>query len=229
MKLICQEVADHERYVDFPDEVRRTRTICIHSSNRPKIETKSLVHITVTHKGNIREGTYCVDARGSKIGHLIASETHLKELGVRAGAEVDFSIRPATASESVSWLRENADPERKALAFMLDEAIKASSAAAQAANDAKISTQSAGEAAKKAENAAQIAKVNFDKALNAERTAEIQRKRGMVYAASAFVAGALFDVGMIEEKFGFDVPWWMVIILIFASATACLVARKIRT
>ena len=228
MKLTCQEVADHERYVDFPDEVRRTRTICIHSSNRPRIETKSLVHVTVTHKGNVREGTYCVDARGSKIGHLIASETHLKELGVRAGAEVEFTIRPATASESVSWLKDNAVPERKALAFMLDEAIKASSAAVQAANDAKISTQSAGEAAIKAESAAQIAKVNFDNALKAEREAEVQRKRGVIYAAAAFVAGALIDVGMIEEKFSVEVPWWFVLLLILVAVTACLVARRIR-
>lgn len=228
MELICQEVASREDHADFPEYVRRTRTICIYADDRPGIKSKDLVRVTVTANGTEKSGTFCVDAVGSKSGHLIASAKHLKELGLAAKMRANVTIRQATAAECVDWLQANADPERQALGFMLGEAIDASASAKQAALEANYSSQSAVQAAAHARDAAEQSRSNYKKALLSEQKAEIDRKKGYFYAFFAFILGAFLDVGMIEEKSGLNVPGWLIILLIVVALLGCCVAQRIR-
>jgi len=88
-------------YIPFPgadadrlEFIRRTRTICIHASNRPKgIYSKNLVRVVVScdgGNGHRVEGVFCVDAAGSKVGHLVGHESHFK--GIAQGSNVVVEI-----------------------------------------------------------------------------------------------------------------------------------------
>lgn len=228
VELICQEVAAREGFDDFPGYVRRTCTICIYADDRPGIKSKDLVHITVVANGVQKSGTFCVDAIGSRSGHIIASSAHLRELGLVPRLKADVSIRLATAAECVAWLKANADPERQALGFMLAETIEASAAAKKAADEAKLSSEAAFRAADSAADAAGQARNNYMNAITSEHKAEVLRKRGYFYTFFAFIFGAFLDVGMIEEKFGFMVPSWSILLLIIVAVFGCVIAQKIK-
>lgn len=108
--------------------IRRTRTVCIYAADRPGIYSKNLVRIVAACAASGRrvEGVFCVDAVGSKIGHLIADTSHFK--GFAEGAEIDIEILPATPDDCVEWLEGNEDPERKALAHILNVALEGAKA-----------------------------------------------------------------------------------------------------
>ena len=121
------------KYIPFPNGdadrlefIRRTRTVCIHASNRPKgIYSKSLVRVVVSYDDGSRhrvEGVFCVDAFGSKMGHLVGHESHFK--GIAQGSEVVVEITQATPQDCVEWLEGNDDPERKSLGQILNFALQ---------------------------------------------------------------------------------------------------------
>ena len=203
--LTCREVEDIVNVEDFPGYVRRTKTVCIYTSDRPGIRSKGLVRITAYRNGlEVGSEVFCVDARGSKAGHLTAHKNHLKALGTTVEEVADFEVSEASAADCAAWLSENEDPERKAFGKILETSLDAS----RQATEASIRGRQ-----------------NLDQAHLSEERAKIDKEKSYLYAIAAFVAGSLLDVGMIQEKFGIDIPKSVIIasailaVLLFAFAS----------
>jgi len=177
-ELVCRKVQEHESFDSFPEFVRRTKTICLHYDDRRNLSSKDLAKITITADGKKSSEVFCIDARGSKKGHLTAHPSHLKSLNLRDNDKVHVEISEATAEECAIWLRENSDPERKAFGLMLSETISVN----------------------------QKARENLAQVRLSEANAKAYKDKSYVYATAAFIAGSLLDIGMIEEKFGYTLP-----------------------
>lgn len=202
------------------DFVRRTRTICVYSDDRPEIASKSLVKVTVTSKCKnvVVDGVFCVDALGSKKGSFVGHPSHFQ--GLNDGDEITLTITPATANECVAWLESNDDPERKAFALILKNALQVSE---ETRNISKL-----------AHETFETTKLNLDKA---EQLSEIarrdkensdkNRKLGIVYGAVGFILGALLDLGMLEEKFGFTIPTQGIGALFLVAVAVLIIGPKI--
>lgn len=183
--------------------IRRTRTVCIYAADRPGIYSKNLVRIVAscTVSGRRVEGVFCVDAVGSKMGHLIADTSHFK--GFAEGAEIDIEILPATPGDCVEWLEGNEDPERKALAHILNVAL---------------------EGAKGTRQLAALSEENFQAAKSDRLAAARDKRKGILYGLAGFIGGVIFDVGMLEEKLGFKIPLEIILGLFGLTIIAILTA-----
>lgn len=198
-KLTCRHVGDIKDFENFPEFIRRTKTVCLWAGDRPDIKSKAIAKITIKANGEEKSDIFCVDARGSKKGYLTAHPSHLMPLSITQGQELEVSVCSATAEECAYWLFENDDPERKAFGLMLQEAIDASRGAKESLVQARLS----------------------------EENAKAYKERGMVYAVAAFFAGSLLDVGMIESKFGFSIPVAAIVATAILSVLLFLGARKV--
>ncbi|NGO65879.1 hypothetical protein G6N76_19575 [Rhizobium daejeonense] len=206
-RLICRKIENIESVEDFPSYVRRTKTVCIYAKDRLGIRSKGLVRITAYRDGaQVGSGVFCVDARGSKSGHLTAHETHLKDMGIAAEEALDFEISEASAADCAAWLSDNEDPERKAFGKILETSLDASRQAAEASIRARQ---------------------NLDQAHLSEERAKIDKEKSYIYAIAAFVAGSLLDVGMIQEKFAIDIPKSVIIISAALAVILFVFAAKI--
>ena len=183
--------------------IRRTRTVCIYTADRPGIYSKNLVRIIASCSVNGRrfEGVFCVDAVGSKSGHLIGHTSHFK--GFVEGAEIDIDILPATPDDCVEWLEGNEDPERKALGHILNVAL---------------------EGAKGTRQLAALSEENFKAAKHDRLVAAQDKKKGILYGLAGFIGGIILDVGMLEEKLGFEIPLAIVLGLFGLTILAILAA-----
>ncbi len=204
-KLIYLPYSDTEQ-MDF---VRRTRTVCIYNADRRGIYSKNLVRIVAScnASNNRIEGVFCVDAAGSRSGHLIGHASHFK--GFAEGAEIDVEILPATPDDCVEWLEGNEDPERKVLGQILNFAL---------------------EGAKGTKKLAALSEENFEAAKEDRLAAAQDKKKGILYGLAGFMGGIIFDVGMLEEKLGITIPLAVVVglfaLTILAILTALLFPRK---
>jgi hypothetical protein len=109
------------KYKNFPaldaerhDFVRRTRTVCVHSKDRPKgIYSKSIVRVVVRCENIIDpiQGVFCVDSLDSQTKHLVGHKAHFKD--IPEGSEIDVEIFKATPQDCVEWLRGNDDPNAR--------------------------------------------------------------------------------------------------------------------
>ena len=197
-------------FIPYPDTnpeqqafIRRTRTICIYTADRRGIYSKNLVRIVASCKISKSrvDGIFCVDAMGSKSGHLIGHASHFK--GFAEGAEVDVEILPATPDDFVKWLEGNEDPERKVLGQILNFAL---------------------EGAKETKQLAALSEENFKAAKNDRFAAAQDKKKGILYGLAGFIGGIIFDVGMLEEKLGFKLPPLFVLALFGLTLAAILAA-----
>ena len=208
MPLLTFEKAKFEDK-DRIEFIRRTKTLCIHYDNRKGISSKSLVKVIITQaNGLIHEGVFCVDAQGSKKGKIIGHESSFNNL--EDGEEVNVEIIAASSIDCVEWLIRNDDPERKAFGHILKTSIDASEETKRLSEIAKENLENSKHNIEKADSLAESAEVD-------RRSARLDRKKGVIYAISGFFLGALFDVGMLEEKFGTDIPV-LVILVIFVFA-----------
>lgn len=181
--------------------IRRTRTVCIYTADRPGIYAKNLVRIVASSGDRRVEGVFCVDAVGSKSGHLIGHASHFK--GFAEGAEIDIEIQPATPDDCVEWLDGNEDPERKALGHILDVAL---------------------EGAKGTRQLAALSEENFQAAKQDRIAAAQDKRKGILYGLAGFIGGIILDVGMLEEKLGFEIPLVLVLGLFGLTILAILAA-----
>ena len=195
-------------YLPYPDDdpqqsafIRRTRAVCIYAADRSGIRAKNLVRITASCGDRRVEGVFCVEAVGSKNGHLIGHPSHFKDF--TEGAQIDVEIRPATPDDCVEWLDGNEDPERKALAHILNVAL---------------------EGAKGTRQLAALSEENFIAAKKDRIVAAADKKKGILYGVAGFIGGIIFDVGMLEEKLGFQIPLAVVLGLFGAAILAILAA-----
>ncbi|MEP1768237.1 MAG: hypothetical protein ABJJ53_16560 [Sulfitobacter sp.] len=198
-ELVCRNVEKIENAENFPDYIRRTKTVCLWNGDRPNVKSKALARITIKTSGGEKSDIFCVDARGSKKGHLTAHPSHFKSLGLEADDKVQVEVSEATAEECASWLLENADPERKAFGLILNKTIDAS----------------------------QQARENLDQARFSEAKAKAYKEKSVVYAAAAFIAGSLLDIGMIEDKFGLTVPPTVIVVVAIVAVILFLSASRI--
>ena len=198
-EIICRNVEEIEGVENFPDYIRRTKTVCLWSGDRPDVKSKALAKITIRKGGEEISDIFCVDARGSKMGHFTAHPSHLKSLGLKKDDKIQIEVTAATAEECSFWLLENDDPERKAFGLILKKSIDAS----------------------------QQAKENLVQARLSEANAKTYKDRGVVYASAAFLAGSLLDIGMIEDKFGFTVPSIAVVLAALVAAVLFLRAQSL--
>ena len=181
--------------------IRRTRTVCIYTADRPGIYAKNLVRIVASSGDRRVEGVFCVDAVGSRSGHLIGHVSHFK--GFAEGAEIDIDIQPATPDDCVEWLDGNEDPERKALGHILDVAL---------------------EGAKGTRQLAALSEENFQAAKQDRIAAAQDKRKGILYGLAGFIGGIILDVGMLEEKLGFEIPLVLVLGLFGLTILAILAA-----
>ncbi len=181
--------------------IRRTRTVCIYTADRPGIYAKNLVRIVASSGDRRVEGVFCVDAVGSRSGHLIGHASHFK--GFAEGAEIDIDIQPATPDDCVEWLDGNEDPERKALGHILDVAL---------------------EGAKGTRQLAALSEENFQAAKQDRIAAAQDKRKGILYGLAGFIGGIILDVGMLEEKLGFEIPLVLVLGLFGLTILAILAA-----
>lgn len=181
--------------------IRRTRTVCIYTADRPGIYAKNLVRIVASSGDRRVEGVFCVDAVGSKSGHLIGHASHFN--GFAEGAEIDIDIQPATPDDCVEWLDGNEDPERKALGHILDVAL---------------------EGAKGTRQLAALSEENFQAAKQDRIAAAQDKRKGILYGLAGFIGGIILDVGMLEEKLGFEIPLVLVLGLFGLTILAILAA-----
>ena len=219
VQLICQRVNENEKIKDFPEFVRKTKSICIYADDRPNLRSKTLARITVKSAFMTNSDVFCIEARGSKSGVLKADPSDLRRLGLKEGEKAEIDITEASAEDCEVWLKSNEDPERKAFGLMLgatlqalDQARLASEKAAGASEQAKQAALKSEDASKLAGEAAMKATANLDQAKKSEENAKIDREKGVIYAIAAFVAGSLFDIGMIQEKFGLNIPRWFIVV-----------------
>lgn len=186
--------------------IRRTRTVCIHASDRPKgIYSKNLVRIIVSYPTNdlAAEGVFCVDALGSKAGQLIGHPSHFK--GIPNGSEVKVSILPATPGDCVKWLEGNDDPERKSLGKILNFALLG---------------------AEETNRLSAMSEENFKEAKRDRLIASQDKRKGIIYGIAGFLGGIIFDIGMIESKFGITIPTYIIIILTMIMLMSIFIALK---
>lgn len=181
--------------------IRRTRTVCIYTADRLGIYAKNLVRIVASSGDRRVEGVFCVDAVGSRSGHLIGHASHFK--GFAEGAEIDIDIQPATPDGCVEWLDGNEDPERKALGHILDVAL---------------------EGAKGTRQLAALSEENFQAAKQDRIAAAQDKRKGILYGLAGFIGGIILDVGMLEEKLGFEIPLVLVLGLFGLTILAILAA-----
>ncbi len=183
--------------------IRKTRTVCIYTADRPGIYSKNLVRIAAscTVSGRRVEGVFCVDAVGSRRGHLIGHASHFK--GFVEGADIDIDILPATPDDCVEWLEGNEDPERNALGHILNVAL---------------------EGAKGTRQLAALSEENFQAAKHDRLVAAQDKKKGILYGLAGFIGGIILDVGMLEEKLGFEIPLAIVLGLFGLTTIAILIA-----
>lgn len=199
IELVCRNVEEIQEVKNFPDYIRRTKTICLWSRDRPNVKSKALARITIKTSNEVKSDVFCVDALGSKAGHFTAHPSHFSSLDLKENDKIQVEVREATAEECVSWLLENDDPERKAFGHMLDQSIDAS----------------------------QQAKENLIQSRLSEANAKAYKDKSVVYAAAAFIAGSLLDIGMIEDKFGFSVAPTVVVISAIVAVILFLSASRI--
>lgn len=203
-------------FLPYPDTdpeqlafIRRTRTVCIYTADRRGIYSKNLVRIVASCQAtqNRVDDIFCVDAVGSKNGHLIGYASHFK--GFAEGAEIDVEIHPATPDDCVKWLEGNEDPERKVLGQILNFAL---------------------EGAKETRQLAALSEENFRAAKNDRFAAAQDKKKGILYGLAGFIGGIILDVGMLEEKLGLKLPLPLILglfgLTIAAILAAVLLVRK---
>jgi hypothetical protein len=198
--------------------VRRTRTICIHSEGRPGIGSKSIAKVKLRTKGGQEcEGVFCVDALGSRSGEIIAHKSHIPFAN---GTEVTLDIREATATECIEWLKKNDDPERKAFGHILETAVTTEA-------EAKRLQSLSVENLTLAEQTFRVASQTYEDARVAAIEARKDKAAGWFIGAAGFIFGALLDVGLIEEKTGYDIPIAFIIALCGLATALILTAPKL--
>jgi F0F1-type ATP synthase assembly protein I len=199
----CADFAIKKSRHDF---IRRTRTLCLHSTDRPGIYSKNLVKVVVSCASleHPIEGVFCVDAEGSRKGSLVAHKSHFK--GLPDGAEIDIEIFEATPRDCVEWLRGNDDPERKSLGEILNFAL---------------------DGAEEAKRISKISEENFKQAKQDRIVAAQDKKKGMLYGVAGFLGGVIFDVGMIEDKLDYKIPLGFIIFLFLVMIASIFIAFKI--
>ena len=218
MTLLTFEEAKFEDK-DRTEFIRRTKTICILHEYRKGIPSKSLVRAIITKaNGSICEGVFCVDALGSSKGKIIGHKSHFSEL--EDGEKVNVEIIPASSNDCAEWLVSNADPERQAFGHILKTSIDASEETKRLSEIAKRNLENSKQNIEKADSLAESAEVD-------RRSARLDRKKGVIYAISGFFLGALFDVGMLEEKFGTDIPVLVILVIFVFAIVLAVVAPKL--
>lgn len=190
------------------DFLFRTRTVCIHSSARPKdIRSKNLARLRITCRatGTVIDDVFCVDARGSRKNFIRGHAAHFR--GIEDGAEIAMEITPASEADCIVWLRQNADPERQVFGQIL-------AGATEARNQVAALTRAAQE--------------NFRAAEEERALASLERKKGILYGTAGFLGGACLDLGLLEDKLGIVLPLWLMLLSLIVAVALPVYALSIR-